>query len=86
VRPLEEVARAHGADPATLARTLKARWSEQILRDAAAGRVPPNDVEALRGMQEQLVDGWLQNPLPTEPALGRDQSAPPGPPMVERTP
>jgi hypothetical protein len=85
-RPLEEVARAHGADPAALARTLKARWSEQIVRDAAAGRVPSNDVDALRSMQEQLVDGWLKNPLPAESAPGQDEPARPGLPMVERKP
>ena len=56
------------------------------MRDAAAGRVPPNDVEALRRMQEHLVDGWLENPLPAEPGPGQDEPAGPGAPSIERTP
>ena len=62
-QPLAEVARAYNVEPSVVAEALKTDEHARLLREAAAGRLPPNAVEQMRGMFAKVVDTWLALPL-----------------------
>jgi len=77
-QPLADVARAYSVEPAVVAEALQTENHAMLLREAAAGRIPPAMVDEARGAYGQVVDSWLAQPLQSKTDDAPQFMPPPG--------
>ena len=62
---LTQVAQAHDVDPSTVANALKQAASARIDQEAAAGRIPGDQVDAAKQRVSDRVDQMMAQTAPT---------------------
>jgi hypothetical protein len=63
-RPLSEVAVERGVEPGAVADALAEADDERLVKDAAAGRIPPTEVEPMRQQIRQAIARLIEQALP----------------------